>query len=92
MTQSFTEWLQEARLTVVEVDPRAARVRVRGSAPACSDLACSERTVVVSDDETRAGLDALCPGDIVRVESAEGRPARIVVVRRAWDELTSPEF
>ncbi|OGK96344.1 MAG: hypothetical protein A3E31_07995 [Candidatus Rokubacteria bacterium RIFCSPHIGHO2_12_FULL_73_22] len=92
MTQSLTDWLQQARVTVVEVDREAGRLRVRGTGDACSDLACSEATVVVTDDAARAGLDALYPGDIVRVESAGGRPERIVVLRRVWDELTSPEF
>jgi hypothetical protein len=40
----------------------------------------------------RPDLDALNPGDIIRVEGAADRPDRIVVVRRVWDELTSPEF
>ena len=31
-------------------------------------------------------------GDIVRVEETAGRPERIVVVRRVWEELTSPEW
>ena len=92
MTQSLTDWLQQARVTVVEVDREKGRLRVRGASDACSDLACSERTVVVTDDDARSGLGALNPGDIVRVESTDGRPERIVVLRRVWDELTSPEF
>jgi hypothetical protein len=28
----------------------------------------------------------------VRVDEASGRPERIVVVRRVWDELTSPAW
>jgi hypothetical protein len=34
----------------------------------------------------------LNPGDIIRLDQQTGRPDRIVVVRRVWDELTSPEF
>jgi hypothetical protein len=59
----------------------------------CTDVSCSDRTVVVTDDDAAAGLAALNAGDIVKLDGgAPGRPERIVVVRRVWDELTSPEF
>ena len=92
MTQSLTDWLRQSRLMVVEVNTRTGRLRVKGEADACSDIACSEATVVVADDEADATLDTLNPGDIVRVESAPGQPQRIVVLRRVWEELTSPEL
>jgi hypothetical protein len=92
MAQTLTDWLQRNRVVVVAVDPEARRVRVRGEADACSDLACSDRTLVVSDEGTDADLAGLNPGDIVRVEETSGRPERIVVVRRVWEELTSPEW
>ena len=92
MTQSLTEWLRDSRLMVVEVDKDKGRLRVKGDADACSDIACSEGTVVVADDEADATLDTLNPGDIVRVESTPGQPQRIVVLRRVWEELTSPEL
>jgi hypothetical protein len=91
MSQSLTEWLQHSRVVVVAVDPVTHRVRVRSEAEACTDLSCSERTLVMTD-EGSAGLGALNPGDIVRVEQTSGRPERIVVVRRVWEELTSPEW
>ncbi len=89
---SFTESLQQSRLMIVAVDKASGRVRVRGEADACSDLACSEATLVVCDEGTSADLAALNPGDIVRLDGDAGRPRRIVVLRRAWDELTSPEW
>jgi hypothetical protein len=91
MTQSITERLQNTRLTVVEVDPAQRRLRVRGEADACSDITCGEHTLVLSE-EGQGGLEALHPGDIVKVEPAAARPERIVVVRRAWDEIASPEI
>lgn len=91
MSQSLTERLQTVRLTVVEVDPARGRLRVRGEADVCSEITCGEQTLVVSD-EGRGGLDALQPGDIVKVEPAGVRPERIVIVRRAWDETASPEI
>lgn len=91
MTQSLTERLQSSRLVVVEVNRVEGRVRVRGEADVCTEVACSAHTLVVTDEDTRAGLDALNPGDIVKIEPEGGRPDRIVVLRRAWDELASPE-
>ena len=92
MTQSLTDWLQQSRLVVVSVDPSRRRVRVKSAADACTDLSCSESTIVVSDDGA-GGLDALNAGDIVKLDGgAADRPERIVVVRRVWEELTSPEF
>lgn len=91
MTQNLTERLQTIRLTVVAVDPPRRRLRVRGEADACSEITCGEQTLVLSD-EGRGGLDALQPGDIVKVEPAATRPERIVIVRRAWDETASPEI
>jgi hypothetical protein len=38
-----------------------------------------------------ADLREVQPGDIVRVEPAKGKPAHIVVVRTAADEIASPE-
>lgn len=90
MTQSLTERLQQTRFMVVDVDPARGRLRVK--ADACSDLACREQTVVVADDGSEAGLETLNPGDLVKVEGAPGRPDRIVVVRRAWEDLASPEL
>jgi len=93
MTQSLTDWLQQNRLVVVSVDPSRRHVRVKGVADACTDLACSERTVVVTDENAADGLGALNAGDIVKLDGGSpGAPDRIVVVRRVWEELTSPEF
>jgi hypothetical protein len=92
MSHSLTDWLQQSRFVVVAVDPVRHTLRVRGDTEACTDLSCSERTVVVSDQGTGPNLAALNPGDIVKIEEASGRPERIVVVRRVWEELTSPEW
>ncbi len=92
MTQSLTEWLQRSRLTVVAVEKATGRVRVKGDGDACSDLSCGEYTLVVADEGPTGGLEVLNPGDIIKVEREAGRPERIVVVRRVWEELTSPEL
>jgi hypothetical protein len=87
-----TAWLQENRLVVVSVDPDRRHLRVRGAQDACSDLQCAQDTVVVAEEDTTSALDALGPGDIVKLESSNAGPTRIVVLRRAWEEYASPEL
>jgi len=90
---SLTDSIQQTRHIVVAIDLTAKTVRIRGEGEACTDLSCSEQTLVVSDDAgTRADLSALNAGDIVKLEGPSGQPRRIVVVRRVWDELSSPEW
>jgi hypothetical protein len=90
---SLTDSLQQDRHIVVAVDPARRTLRLRGAADACTDLSCSEHTLVVSDDAgSRADLTTLNAGDIVKLEGPFDRPQRIVVVRRVWDELSSPEW
>ena len=84
MTQSFTDWLQKSRVMVVEV------LRVKGEA--CTDLACHERTVVLTEDGHEAPLDVLNPGDIVRIDESPRGVARVVVLRRVWEAIASPEL
>ena len=92
MTQSLTDWLQQNRLIVVSVDAAARRVRLKGAADVCTDVSCADTDIVVND-EGRGGLDGLNAGDIVRLDGGTpAKPDRIVVVRRVWEELTSPEF
>lgn len=93
MTLNLTDWLQQNRLIVVSVNPATRHVRLKGAADVCTDVSCSEQTVVVTEDTASGGLDALNAGDIVRLDGGTpAQPARIVVVRRVWEELTSPEF
>ena len=90
---SLTDSIQQDRHIVVAVDPVAKTVRIRGEADACTDLSCSEQTLVVSDDAgSGADLSKLNAGDLVKLEGPSGRPRRRSVVRRVWDELSSPEW
>ena len=90
---SLTDSIQQDRHIVVAVDPASRTIRIKGAADACTDLTCSEQTLVVSDDAgVRTDLAALNAGDIVKLEGPLDRPRRIVVVRRVWDELSSPEW
>ena len=92
MTQGFTDSLLQERLIVVAVNKPGGRVRVKSADDVCSELSCSGGTEVCCDEGTSADLESLNPGDVVKLEGPAGRPERIVVVRRAWDELTSPEW
>lgn len=92
MAQSLTDWLQQSRLIVVEVQREKGRIRVKGEGEVCSDLSCGEGMVYVADEAQTGGPALLNPGDIIRIEKDADRQDRIVVVRRVWDELTSPEF
>jgi hypothetical protein len=92
MTQSFTDALQQDRHIVVAFDQKTGHLRVKGAADVCTDLSCSEQTVVVCDESTGHDLGVLNAGDIVRLEGPSGSPRRIVVVRRVWDEYSSPEW
>ena len=77
LSAGLTDSLQAERMTVVKVDHAAGRFQ------------CAEHrrwTAVLKED-----LREVQPGDIVRVEPAKGKPAHIVVVRTAADEIASPE-
>ncbi len=90
--EGITESLRKNRYMVVAVDKETGRLRVKGDAQACSDLSCHAGTRVVTEEEPAADLGCLNPGDIIRVNEIDGHPAEIVVVRRVWEELTSPEL
>jgi hypothetical protein len=94
MTASVTDRLQQDRLMVVEVDREHGRLRVKGAG--CTDLSCHERTLVITEDGTLAGVDALNPGDIVRIEEdvtdGGASVAKVVVLRRVWERIASPEL
>ena len=90
MTQSYTEWLQQSRLTVVAVDADRSRLRVKGES--CTDLSCHEHTVVITEDGVEAPLAALHPGDVVRIDETGRGVAQIVVLRRVWEQIASPEL
>ncbi len=91
MAESISDWLQRNRFTVVDVDRQHGPGRIKSDEDACTDVRCGPGTVVLGDHGP-AGLETLNPGDIIRLEGERERPSRIVVVRRIWDELTSPEF
>ena len=51
----------------------------------------SNEAVVVTEDRKVADLAFLKPGDVIRIEPSNGQIQRIVLLRPAWREMTSPE-
>lgn len=91
MAYSLTDSLADNRFSVVQVDPKAGVLRIKGVAEVCTDLSC-QGAVVVDEGGDRSTLERLFPGDIITMEEKNGRASQIVVVRRAWDEYSSPEW
>ena len=77
LAADLTDSLQAERMTVVKLDHAAGRFQ------------CAEHRRWTS--ALRADLRDVQQGDIVTVAPAKGKPARIVIVRTAADEITSPE-
>jgi len=87
----LTGAVQMGRQTVLNVDPAARRVV---SVTGTGQVRVSEvnrGTLVLTEETQGAGLALLKPGDVIRVEPRHGQIQRIVVLRRGWQELESPE-
>lgn len=91
MAYSLTDSLRYNRFSVVSVDKAAGTVRVRSEAEVCTDVSCGD-AVVLTDDGASRDLDGLHAGDIITLEEKDGRAQQIRVVRRVWDEYSSPEW
>ncbi len=87
----LTDELQQGRFVVVAADPDTRTLRIRSDTDMCREMSCHEETVVMTADGP-GHLGTLNAGDIVKVTLAAGRAQEIVVVRRVWEELSSPEF
>jgi hypothetical protein len=83
--------VQMGRQTVLNVDPAARRfLSVTGTGQVrVSEV--NRGTLVLTEETQGAGLALLKPGDVIRVEPRHGQIQRIVVLRRGWQELESPE-
>jgi hypothetical protein len=83
--------VQMGRQTVLNVDSATRRVL---SVTGTGQVRVSEvnrGTLVLTEERQDAGLALLKPGDVIRVEPRHGQIQRIVVLRRGWQELESPE-
>jgi hypothetical protein len=91
MARSLTDSLKHDRYRVVAVDKGAGRLRIKSEADMCSDFACGEAEIVTDEGRTR-DLAEINPGDIVRLDHTDGKATEIRVVRRVFDEYSSPEW
>ena len=77
LATGLTDRLQTERMTVLKVDRASGQFQ------------CVEHRRWTP--ATKESLGLVQSGDIVRVERVNGRPARLVLLRMAADELASPE-
>jgi len=91
MTYRLTDSLDRQRFSVVSVDKAAGRLRVKGTEDVCSDLSC-EGAEIITEDGVSKDLENVRPGAIIRMAQEDGRAREIVVVRRAYEEYSSPEW
>ena len=91
MAMSLTDSLKHDRYSVVSVDKAAGRLRIKSEAELCADFACGEAEIVTDEGRTR-DLDEINPGDIITLEHQDGKAKEIRVVRRVFDEYSSPEW
>jgi hypothetical protein len=91
MARSLTDSLKHDRYRVVEVDKGAGRLRIKSEADMCSDFACGEAEIVTDEGRTR-DLAEINQGDIIMLDHKDGEATEIRVVRRVFDEYSSPEW
>jgi hypothetical protein len=90
MAYSLTDSLRHERFSVIDVDRAGGRLRVKAVEDVCTDVSCHGAQIY--DESGVSGLDRIYPGDIVTMEHQDGRVREITVVRRAYDEYSSPEW
>ncbi|MBI2371332.1 MAG: hypothetical protein HYV08_14070 [Deltaproteobacteria bacterium] len=92
----LTAELLRSRATVVEVGSEAGTLQLQEADGACRSLRCHPQVEVLGEEGEPLDLQALHPGDVVKVEAAPGGPEqgvrRITVLRRFWTEWGSPEL
>lgn len=91
MAKSLTDSLLHDRYSVVAVDKAAGRLRIKSEAQVCTDFACQEAEIVTDEGRTR-DLDEINAGDIITLEHQDGKAKEIRVVRRVFEEYSSPEW
>ena len=87
----MTRALHSGRQTVVNVDPAGRRFLSLTGTGQVRVSEVSKGTLVVTEEAQGVGLALLRPGDIIKVEAPHGQIRKIVVLRRGWQELASPE-
>lgn len=78
-------------LIVLEIDEKDRRLSSLTARGRVLMTEVSNEAVVVTEGRRVADLAALKPGDVIRIEPTNGQIQRIVVLRPAWRQMTSPE-
>jgi len=79
------------RLVVLEIDEKDRRLSSMTARGRVFTTEVSSEAVVVTEGRRAANLALLKPGDVIRIEPADGQIQRIVVLRSAWRKVTSPD-
>lgn len=87
----LSDSLQTDRMTVLEVDRAAGRIVCLNGTPERIVHELHNGALVITPEGPRADLRFLNAGDIIKAELRDGRIDTIVILRRASDELASPE-
>jgi hypothetical protein len=91
VAQDMTGAIQTGRMTVVEINRQARRIVCMNSLGRVFEHKVTNEAKVVTDEKTATDLALLNKGDVIKADLRGGRIQRIVVLRHAWDETTSPE-
>jgi len=89
--KNLTAAIQTGRMTVLKVNREANQIVSLNSEGRVRVTGVSNKAVVVTEDKKAADLALLNAGDLIQVEPRDGQIQRILVLRRAWQETTSPE-
>jgi hypothetical protein len=89
--KNLTAAIQTGRMTVLKVNREANQIVSLSSEGRVRVTTVSNKAVVVTEDKKAADLALLNAGDLIQVEPRDGQIQRILVLRRAWQETTSPE-
>ena len=89
--KNLTAAIQTGRMTVLKVNRGANQIVSLNSEGKVRVTTVSNKTLVVTEDKKAADLALLNTGDLIQVEPRDGQVQRIRVLRRAWQETTSPE-
>jgi hypothetical protein len=91
IAQDLTAAIQTGRMTVVDVNKEGRRIVWMNSQGRVYEHRVTNGVKVVTEDKAASDLALLNTGDVIRAELRAGRIQKIVVLRQAWHETTSPE-
>ncbi len=91
VAQNLTTAVQTDRMTVMEINKNARRIVCMTSRGRVYVHKVPNEALVVTDEKKTGDLAALNTGDIIKAELRNGRIQKIVVLRHAWHEASSPE-